>query len=325
MTTLFISYSHLDSDYAHALADSLKDEFQVWIDDRIDYGETWPHVIQENLDKANAVLVVMTPRSYKSEWVQSELNRAKRKGKLVFPLLLEGEPWLSVEALQYLDVTDGRLPPSAFRNRLKKALGSRGRLDFAAAAQVLNSGGGSDLAAVARALKGEKTPQNGLRKRKLDEVLKTFARVLQKNERWAVGLHEVHSTTIKTLGLYLYAEVNDLERLALYAPTVHEEYSRYLRDEQIKAGRRKAFLAQKPDPSDPAAMMEHFMKMSEPSNNFMGELKYLRDLGVKLIWYPKQVGDDLTPMAQELLEVNAKLGLPLELTAVSLIGLTPPA
>jgi uncharacterized caspase-like protein len=124
MSHIFISYSHLDRAYAHALATSLQDAFTVWIDDRIDYGETWPHVIQENLDKAAVVVVVMTPRAYDSPWVQNELNRATRKGKPVIPLLLEGEPWLAVEARQYVDVTGGRMPPAEFRDRLQKALAS---------------------------------------------------------------------------------------------------------------------------------------------------------------------------------------------------------
>ena len=45
----------------------------------------------------------MTPRSHQSDWVHNELSRAKRKEKPVFPLLLEGEQWLSVEAIQYVN------------------------------------------------------------------------------------------------------------------------------------------------------------------------------------------------------------------------------
>jgi hypothetical protein len=124
MTHIFISYSHKDSDYAHRLARALeKRSLSVWIDDRIDYGMQWPHVIEQYLDSCNALIVIMTPRSKQSEWVQNELNRAKRKGKPIFPLLLEGdEPWLSVEATQYVDVTDGNLPPDRFYSRLQAVL-----------------------------------------------------------------------------------------------------------------------------------------------------------------------------------------------------------
>lgn len=120
MSHIFISYSHEDSDYAHKLAEALEQAgFAVWIDNRIDYGTQWPHVIQEQLDSCAAFVVIMTPRSFKSKWVQNELNRAMRKEKPLFPLLLEGdEPWLAVESIQYTDVTDERLPPSRFYNTL---------------------------------------------------------------------------------------------------------------------------------------------------------------------------------------------------------------
>ena len=100
--------------------------FVVWNDNRISLGTSWPRVIQEQLDQSTAVIVLMTPRAYQSEWVQNELSRAKRKQKAIFPLLLEGkEPWLSVESTQYLDVTDGRLPPRAFYELLAKGISLR--------------------------------------------------------------------------------------------------------------------------------------------------------------------------------------------------------
>lgn len=117
MTYTFISYSHTDKEYAHKLADALQVEMlSAWIDDRIDYGSQWPHVIQEQLDNCGAFIVIMSPRSYQSAWVQNELSRAQRKRKPIFPLLLEGDPWLSVEATQYVDVRDGQLPARGFYN-----------------------------------------------------------------------------------------------------------------------------------------------------------------------------------------------------------------
>ena len=61
MPFIFISYSHKDSEYAHRLAKSLEQAgFAVWIDERIDYGTTWPDVIQKQLDDCKAFIVVMT-------------------------------------------------------------------------------------------------------------------------------------------------------------------------------------------------------------------------------------------------------------------------
>jgi formylglycine-generating enzyme required for sulfatase activity len=116
MSHIFISYSHHDTDYAHALAENLQNiGLDVWIDERMDYGSQWPHELQKQLDSCSAFILIMSPRSYASEWVQSELQRAKRKLKPIFPLLLEGdEPWLSVESTQYYDVRGEKFPDAKF-------------------------------------------------------------------------------------------------------------------------------------------------------------------------------------------------------------------
>lgn len=124
MAHIFISYSHQDTEYAHALADSLQSMgFEVWIDERLDYGSQWPHELQTRLDTCSAFILIMSPRSYASEWVQSELQRARRKLKPIFPLLLEGdEPWLSVESTQYYDVRGEVYPDAKFYTALKKVI-----------------------------------------------------------------------------------------------------------------------------------------------------------------------------------------------------------
>lgn len=92
MGHIFISYSHTDTEDAHVLAAQLQERgFEVWIDERLDHGSQWPHELQKQLDSCSAFIVIMRPLSYASEWVQSELQRARRKGKPLFPLLLVGE------------------------------------------------------------------------------------------------------------------------------------------------------------------------------------------------------------------------------------------
>lgn len=119
MGHIFISYSHRDKDYVHKLQGALqKDGFEVWIDDRIDYGTEWPKIIQKHLDECDAFIVVVSENAFESKWVQNEVARAGRKKKPIFPLLLQGDPWLSVEATQYVDVTGGSLPDEKFYQRL---------------------------------------------------------------------------------------------------------------------------------------------------------------------------------------------------------------
>lgn len=119
MGYVFISYSHKDKAYADKLQNALQGRgFNTWIDDRIDFGVSWPKTIENFLDHCAAFIVVMTDRSHGSMWVQNELARAQSKNKPIFPLLLQGEPWLSVQSLQYGDVTNGKIPPEKFFDRL---------------------------------------------------------------------------------------------------------------------------------------------------------------------------------------------------------------
>ena len=62
MSHIFISYSHKDTEYAHALAEHLQSMgFPIWIDDRIDYGSQWPREIQKHLDSCDAFILIMSP------------------------------------------------------------------------------------------------------------------------------------------------------------------------------------------------------------------------------------------------------------------------
>jgi len=129
MAHIFISYSHKDSEYAHRLADSLQSQgFDVWIDARLDYGSHWPVELQKQLDSCDAFILIMSPHSYNSEWVQSELQRAKRKLKPIFPLLLDGdETWLSVESTQYYDVRGGKIPDAKFFSDISSVVPHSGK------------------------------------------------------------------------------------------------------------------------------------------------------------------------------------------------------
>ncbi len=89
---VFISYSKHQRDYARLLANHLiKSGFSVWIDDRIEYGEDWWPAIIKAVRSSYALIIIMTPDSYKSRWVQREVQLADSLNKTIFPLLLDGE------------------------------------------------------------------------------------------------------------------------------------------------------------------------------------------------------------------------------------------
>jgi hypothetical protein len=115
----FVSYSREDKNYVTTLLSFLRTRgLSVWADDQIDYGDRWWKTIVANLRSCTALIVVMTPRSEESKWVEREVMFADELGKPIFPLLLAGKRFPLLVGVQYHDVSDGSMPPSAFVQRL---------------------------------------------------------------------------------------------------------------------------------------------------------------------------------------------------------------
>jgi hypothetical protein len=121
MSCIFISYSQQDRTYVKGLVQALESYgLPVWMDDRIDYGEPWPAEIEKQLRECQAFLVVVSPRSEASHWVQCELQLALKLKKPIYPVLLEGELWLTLTTVQAPEVKDGKLPPGKFFEAISK-------------------------------------------------------------------------------------------------------------------------------------------------------------------------------------------------------------
>jgi len=130
MSHIFISYSRKNQTYARALADELlRRGFDVWIDDQIDYGDRWQKVIFKAIDDCAAIIILMTPDSLESEWVEREYNYAHKRKKPQFPVLLEGEEFPFYVTAHFVDVRNGNLPKDDFFVKLQRIIkpkGSRG-------------------------------------------------------------------------------------------------------------------------------------------------------------------------------------------------------
>ena len=123
MGHIFISYSYQDKDYVHQLQeDLLKQGFNVWIDDHIDYNTRSPKILQDQLDDCDAFILIVSENSLESEWVQKEVTYAKRIGKPFFPLLINSGAWLSIESTQNVDGTNKELLPEEFYERLARVV-----------------------------------------------------------------------------------------------------------------------------------------------------------------------------------------------------------
>lgn len=120
---VFVSYSHKDQAYVHNLVDDLRRHgFDAWADDRIDYGTYWWRVVVQAIRASAALVVVMTPASEKSDWTQKEIMVALRERKPIFPLLLRGEGFTLLITTQYVDVTDGQMPPQSLYTQLREVM-----------------------------------------------------------------------------------------------------------------------------------------------------------------------------------------------------------
>lgn len=125
MSHIFISYSKHDSAYAHKLVARLRQEgYDVWIDDRRlrSSDDWWPSIVHAIWGCA-AIIVIMSPASDRSRWVQREITIADQRQKPIYPLLLEGgmdtPNWSIFVRTQFQDVRGAKLPSQAFFDDLQ--------------------------------------------------------------------------------------------------------------------------------------------------------------------------------------------------------------
>jgi adenylate cyclase len=84
MSEIFISYARSTARQAHLVAEALRSlRYSVWIDDDLPAHRGYTEVIQEHLTAAGAVVVIWSAEAVRSEWVQSEADRARGGAKLV--------------------------------------------------------------------------------------------------------------------------------------------------------------------------------------------------------------------------------------------------
>jgi formylglycine-generating enzyme required for sulfatase activity len=123
MSHIFISYNKQDHKYASQLADDLIHRgFDVWIDDRIDYGDRWWRTIVKAIQDCSAFIVIMTPNSDQSKWVEREVLLADQLHKPPFPILLAGNAFPIYVNTQWVDLRNRQLPPDRYYQRLRQVI-----------------------------------------------------------------------------------------------------------------------------------------------------------------------------------------------------------
>ena len=90
MSDVFISYARSMAAQAQQIAEALRAlGYGVWRDDELPAHRAYADVIEERLRAAKAVVVIWSAEAARSEWVQSEADRARTDHKLV-QLTLDG-------------------------------------------------------------------------------------------------------------------------------------------------------------------------------------------------------------------------------------------
>ncbi|MBL8164551.1 MAG: TIR domain-containing protein [Anaerolineae bacterium] len=119
MAHIFISYSHKDNNYVRALREQLQARHMpVWIDQRIRVGDAWAQAIVKAIRDSHAVIVIVSPESVQSTWVQREILLAQRERKPIFPLLVSGEEMDLLIDVQHINLREYQAPEETFFARL---------------------------------------------------------------------------------------------------------------------------------------------------------------------------------------------------------------
>jgi hypothetical protein len=106
MAHIFISYSRQNQTFARRLAESLSAfGAEIWIDlHDIPAGMKWSSAIQEGLDRADLLIVVISPESMASKNVEDEWQYYLDNNKPIIPVLLvPSKIHFQLSRIQYID------------------------------------------------------------------------------------------------------------------------------------------------------------------------------------------------------------------------------
>lgn len=126
MAHIFISYSSRNRVYAARLTTYLRDSgYTVWINMELLEAGAWLTQVTDAIERAAAVILIMSPDALENPRVQREIAFAREKKKPIFPLLLYGEVFPSFKKLRYHDVRDGQVPSKRFLDELRRSGATR--------------------------------------------------------------------------------------------------------------------------------------------------------------------------------------------------------
>jgi TIR domain/LGFP repeat len=148
VTQVFISYSRKDLTFAEQLASDLRTAgFEVWYDfSRLEGGQRWRIEIQNAIKNSQFVIIILSPDSVESEWVEREFLFSSSLKRKIIPLLYRDcELPLNYLDLNYIDVQGDN-----YQRKFDKILGA---LNVAAVTLISPSSSGHKSSAITHAKK----------------------------------------------------------------------------------------------------------------------------------------------------------------------------
>ena len=140
MSDVFISYARSTEARARAIAEALREQgFSVWRDDDLSAHSNFAHEIETRLAAAKAVLVIWSEDAVRSEWVQSEADRARQHRKLVQVRIDDVALPMPFDRIQCADLRDEDFDAPTWR----KVLASLSELTGVAGAAAVPAPGAS--------------------------------------------------------------------------------------------------------------------------------------------------------------------------------------
>jgi hypothetical protein len=92
MANVFISYVRSDAVEARQLVNALQAcNLFGWDAADIAPGEDFSSAVQSALERSSALIVLLSPRTLDSEWVQFEIGAAKALDKKIIPIIISGD------------------------------------------------------------------------------------------------------------------------------------------------------------------------------------------------------------------------------------------
>jgi predicted ATPase len=104
--TIFISYAHADSPFVDRLEADLRTQgFDPWVDrQRLAGGQRWRRELQDAVERAQVLLIVLSPDAVASENVQIEYDYVLELGKVVIPIYYrQCDVPMELRAIQWID------------------------------------------------------------------------------------------------------------------------------------------------------------------------------------------------------------------------------